>query len=130
MTVLFEQLVISGMARVRLEPVVARAAPCEKPCIDPTLVAYVRALPEGHAPHVFNAWHEPVSLDVVASHLLPLLDGSRTRADLLKCLEEAEQKGQLGFLRNGERLTAADDLRQAMEEHLDRVLQLFGLATI
>ncbi|MNO61020.1 hypothetical protein D3C76_516550 [compost metagenome] len=129
LTVLFEQLVISGMARVRLEPVVARNAPVAKPCIAPALLAYVHSLPEGHSPHIFNAWHEPVGLDVVASHLLPLLDGSRTRADLLKCLEEAGQKGLLGFLRNGERLTAKDDLHRAMEEHLERVLHLFGLAT-
>jgi methyltransferase-like protein len=106
---LFNTIVIRGVGRFRLQPVARRA---ENPSIDAVARDYPSDLPEGQAAHTFTAWHEPVVLDVVARYLLPHLDGSRTRADLLTMLTKAADDGTL----------AGDSETLAAE--LDRVLTL------
>ncbi|MBN3756664.1 methyltransferase domain-containing protein [Paraburkholderia sp. Tr-20389] len=85
-------LVVRGLGRFRLQPVMRGAA---NPSLHPAVRAYPASLPEGQLAHTVNAWHQPVQLDAAAQFLLRLIDGSRTRKELLGMLSKAVQDGEL-----------------------------------
>lgn len=68
--------------------------------------------------------HENFDLGVVAQHLLPAMDGSRSRADLLEHLKTKASEDALYFQRNGQRVTDADDIAVCAEEHLAATLDI------
>jgi methyltransferase-like protein len=84
--VFVRQIVQAGLGRYRCAPLGHRAA---NPCLSDAARAYPKHLPQGQSPHTFNAWHEPVVLDTASQFLLPLIDGSRSRAELLVLLQTA-----------------------------------------
>lgn len=114
---LFNSIVLRGLGRYRLQPV----ARCSKhPLVDKAARDYPADLPQGQAQHTFTAWHEPVVLDTVAKFLLPYLDGSHSRADLLALLARAVEEGTLTM---PDIDTTSDS--EALATELDRVLRAF-----
>jgi methyltransferase-like protein/SAM-dependent methyltransferase len=115
---LLEYLIVNGMARFRLDPVVP--APTTIP---PRLDEPARRLAElvrGDAdPFIYNAWHESVPLSATDRHLLPLLDGGHDGDDLLAALLAAERDDLVQFERDGQRLTDPTDVRDAATQHVD-----------
>ena len=76
-----------------------------------------------HGTSTVNLRHEPVELDVVARHLLPLLDGTNDSAALEAALSQAVKGGSIGFVRGGQRVTDDADIKACIVDHLERVLQ-------
>jgi SAM-dependent methyltransferase len=115
---LLEYLIVNGMARFRLDPVVP--APTTTP---PRLDEPARRLAElvrGDAePFIYNPWHESVPLSATDRHLLPLLDGAHDGEALLEALLAAERDNLVQFERDGQRLTSPDDIREAATQHVD-----------
>jgi len=75
-----------------------------------------------HGLPVVNQRHEPVRLDSVAKHLVPVLDGTRNRASLLRHLNALVAEGALVARREGEDVANADELRDALAEALENCL--------
>jgi methyltransferase-like protein len=90
LTTLIASLVIRGVAQYRLEALTRGQA---NPELGRIARDYPAQLPEGQAPHTFNAWHAPVVLDTAGQLLLPYIDGKHTRAQLLGMLEQAVAQG-------------------------------------
>ena len=112
-------VVIQGMGRYRMEPLTRH---CEHPFVSRPARDYAADLPEGQAVHTFNAWHEPVVLDAAAQFLLPHLDGSHPRADLLAMLQQAANDGALAIAQNAS--APGRDGHGSLAAELDRVLTL------
>jgi len=110
---LFNSIVLRGLGRYRVRPVARRS---QNPLMDKAARDYPADLPEGQAHHTFTAWHEPAVLDPVAAYLLPYLDGSRMRADLLALLAQAVSDGALTIDASGN--------SEALAVELDRVMRL------
>ena len=80
---------------------------------------------------VTNLRHERMDLGVVAAHLLPLMDGTRGRDDLLQSLKAAAASGAINFLRDGARIEDVEGQAGAAAEHLALTLtQLTAAALI
>ncbi|WP_102141292.1 methyltransferase regulatory domain-containing protein [Mycobacterium hubeiense] len=80
---LLDLLIVRGQLRFRLEPVVPH--PSATPTwLDETTRRLAELAREDPDPCVYNAWHEEVALSPLDRHLLPLLDGTRDRNDLVK----------------------------------------------
>jgi methyltransferase-like protein len=84
-----------------------------------------------HGTSTVNLRHEPVELDVVARHLLPLLDGTNDAAALAASLNQAVKSETIGFVREGQRVTDDAEIEACIADHLGRVLrQLEGQAVL
>lgn len=84
-----------------------------------------------HGTSTVNLRHEPVELDVVARHLLPLLDGTNDVAALAASLNQAVKSETIGFVREGQRVTDDAEIEACIADHLGRVLrQLEGQAVL
>lgn len=83
-------LVVRGFGRFRVDPITRSAG---NPNLHAALRAYPAQLPEGQLAHTVNPWHQPVQLDAAAQYLLPYIDGSRTRKQLLGMLSKAVHDG-------------------------------------
>ena len=84
-----------------------------------------------HGTSTVNLRHEPVEIDVVARHLLPLLDGTNDVAALEASLSQAVKNETIAFVRDGQRVTDEAEIRTCVAEHLERVLrQLEGQAVL
>lgn len=90
---LLETLILRGMARIRLTPVDACA---DESCMmaDPLVRRQVADLPETQA-HVANAWHETVDIGELERFLIPALDGSMGRGELVEMIASALRDGRL-----------------------------------
>ena len=76
---------------------------------------------DGHA-SVTNRRHELVKLSDIALRLVPLLDGTRDRAELVEALVAQSLAGELTVRRNGQPLTNADELRVGLTATLGPTL--------
>ena len=76
---------------------------------------------------VTNQRHEPVGLDAVAQHILPVLDGTRDRTALLDFMEELIREGKLTARQEDRVITDPVQIRsflqQAVEQTLMRLAQ-------
>ena len=113
-------LVVRGLGRFRLQPVTRGAG---KPSLPAALRAYPALLPEGQLAHTVNPWHQPVQLDAAAQFLLPYIDGSRTRKELLGMLSKAVQDGALTLVQQASE-GDAEEPRAILSQKLDQVLEL------
>jgi hypothetical protein len=117
LTGFIEALVVGGLARYRLTPVERSGA---KPCASDAARRYPELLPDGQAPHTFNAWHDPVVLDATGELMLPYLDGKHTPAQLRSMLEQAMKQGLTGDA-NASGEPAAAEAKGALERLLHRL---------
>ena len=115
---LLEALIMRGMARFRLEPVMP--APTGTPL---KLEEPIRRMAElvrwDRNAQVFNRWHESVQLPPVDRHLLPLLDGTRDRDALADELVALLRKDVITFERDGARIWGEVEWRKASLEYID-----------
>jgi SAM-dependent methyltransferase len=109
--------VIAGILDIVAEPVVAG-----KPGNRPKAFAIARAdAAEGNKTTV-NIRHDAVSLDPLATALLPALDGATSRKELEKLLVDAALAGRIKLGKEGQVVTDARSLRLAAEDILPRSL--------
>jgi methyltransferase-like protein len=115
---LLEALIMRGMARYRLEPVLPEATGNQLQLEEPVrrMAEVVRANQDAF---VFNRWHEEVLVPPVDRHLLPLLDGTRDRHALAEQLMVLLRKEVIEFHRDGVRLWGEVELREAALEYID-----------
>jgi methyltransferase-like protein len=112
---LLEVVIMRGLARYRLDPVLPERA--QMPLrLDESIRSLAGAAGVGQ---ISNLWHEDVKLTVVDKHLLPLLDGTRDNAELKEELLFIALADLIRFQRDGERLTDDADIRAAVAEHVD-----------
>jgi len=91
---LLEMLVLRGMARVRLESVVAGAEGHDL-TVDPAVRRQVAAMPASQK-HVTNVWHDTVDIGDIERLLLPMMDGTVDRAALVATIATILRDGRLG----------------------------------
>jgi methyltransferase-like protein len=73
--------------------------------------------------YVTNLLHEQVKLDVLNSHLLANLDGTRDRAALLEVLVDLVSNGTIVATQNGEAIEELETVRTVMADQLEARLQ-------
>ena len=119
---LLEALIIRGLARYRLEPVLPEPArtPLRLPESTRRMAELVRGDDDAY---IFNVWHEGVLLPPVDRHLLPLLDGTRDREALVRKLLPLLRNDVIRFYRDGRHLTEEAELRNAAGEYVDATPQ-------
>jgi methyltransferase-like protein len=119
---LLAALIVRGMGRYRLEPVLPEPARTPLRLDEPIrrMAELVRG--DEHA-SIFNAWHEEVLLPPVDRRLLPLLDGTRDREALVQKLLPLLRKDVIRFYRDGRQLTEETELRDAAAEYVDATPQ-------
>jgi len=98
---MLEELAILGAVRFRRAPVQAAA----EVSAWPRALAAVRSAPgaalsTGDAASACNQWHEPVSLTLLESALLPLLDGAHSHDMLAEHLAAEVRADRLRFVHN------------------------------
>jgi methyltransferase-like protein len=115
---LLEALIMRGMARYRLDPVLPEATgnPLQ---LDESARRIAEVVRSDHDAYVFNRWHEEVLLPPVDRHLLPLLDGTRDRDALADELMSLLHKDVITFTRDGVRLWGEVEMRHAALEYID-----------
>jgi methyltransferase-like protein len=89
---LIEKIVTAGMGRFRVTPV-ARQAP--NPFLPEAARTYPAELPKEQVSHTFNVWNQSIALDAFGRFVVPLLDGTHTRDELLAYLERASFDGTM-----------------------------------
>ena len=102
---------------------------------DKTQRAYVILREEGKEPSaldfvlsgseekpVVNQRHESVSLEPLARQLVLLMDGSRDRSALLRCLRDEVANGSLQMSSDGGSLTSAKKSGGSLKKAMDRAL--------
>jgi methyltransferase-like protein/SAM-dependent methyltransferase len=117
---LLEHLIFRRQALYRLEPLRPELlASAKRPRID-EMSRRMAELTQGEVDaFTFNRWHETVFLDPVDRYLVPLLDGTRDRAALLKALVTVARDGHIWFQQDGKRVRDKVSLRDALAELLD-----------
>ena len=90
---LLEMLVLRGMARARLEPVEAWTGDGGF-VIDPSVRQQLAALAPDQS-HIANLWHETVDIGPVERLLVPLMDGTLDRNELVAAAKAALASGEL-----------------------------------
>ncbi len=111
-------LIIQGAARVRLDPVLPESAPAPLR-LDET-VRRMAELTQGETDaSTFNLWHETLILSSVERHLLPLLDGTRDRDQLVEALLAVDRRNPLAIEWDGERPSGDAELRDAVAAQVD-----------
>jgi methyltransferase-like protein/SAM-dependent methyltransferase len=96
----------------------------------PSVSAYARWQAR-HAAFATNRRHERVALDPAAVHIVQLLDGTRDRAAIVDALVQLVADGTLNLSRDDERMADEADVRDALGQILDEILQrLLGHAVL
>ena len=107
----------SDLVELHGVPVVFARTPGERPVAVPP----ARAL-AARTGAVANRRHEVIRLNELDRHLIPLLDGTRTRPQLVDELTAVAVAGKLTLKRNDTPLTAAADIKAALTEIIDEAL--------
>lgn len=97
----------------------------EKPRVS-KLAAYLNSKERS----VVNQRHEVVNLDPVANQLVRILDGTRNRDELRRCLTERVQDGTLVVRKNDTRLTDDGQLKSALTEAIEQTLAKLAKAAL
>ena len=111
--------IASDLIELHAAPVAFARTAGEKP----TALRSARARIDLGGAAVANRRHELVKLTDLDLRLVPLLDGTRTRAELIDALAAKALAGDLRVQRDGQPLTAPDDIRAALTAVLDQALR-------
>jgi methyltransferase-like protein/SAM-dependent methyltransferase len=109
----------SDLIELHAAPIVFTRTISEKPAALPSARARVAAGGKG----VGNRRHELVKLSDLDLRLLPLLDGTRTHAELIDQLTEKAVAGDLRVARDGKPITDRSELHAALTAVLDHALK-------
>lgn len=108
----------SDLVELYAAPVTFTRVPGEKPAALPS--ARVRVADGGTA--VANRRHELVKLTDLDLRLVPMLDGTRTRPELVEALTAKAVAGDLRVQRDGQPLKEAGAIREALAAVIDKAL--------
>ena len=75
--------------------------------------------------HVTNLLHDATGVDILNRHIIELLDGSRTKAQLIDDVIKLIQAGKLNIQSDGVVLKV-DEAKQLLQEIIDQALQNLG----
>jgi predicted O-methyltransferase YrrM len=119
-------LVAFGLCSLSTEPVVCAARLAERP------VAWrLAASDAGAGDRTANLRHAPVKLEPLQRLFLPLLDGTRTRDDLVAHALDLAERGELTVSGPGGPIEGRPNLLAALEPAVDRCLKsLLGCALL
>ena len=120
------RMLIAGMVHLMSEPVSVSASIGEKP----VALRLARADAADGEELTTNQRHETVGIDPAARLLLPLLDGTKSHADLALILKAAAIKGELGFNRDGQAVTGASDIETVANDYLPGLLSGIAYAAL
>jgi methyltransferase-like protein len=109
----------SDLVELHAAPIEFASTVSEKPVALPSARVRVAA----GAKSVANRRHELVNLTDLELRLVPLLDGSRTHAELIERLTDKALAGDLRVARDGNPITDRDQLRTALAAVLDHALK-------
>ncbi|MBV9512515.1 MAG: class I SAM-dependent methyltransferase, partial [Mycobacteriaceae bacterium] len=114
-------LIVRGQARYRRDPVLIEPLSTPAKLEEPIrrMVQLADGNPEAST---FNIWHETVLLSPVDRNLLPLLDGTRDRDELIKALLEFDSTDLIRFERDGQRLSGSE-LHDTVARYIDEMPQ-------
>jgi methyltransferase-like protein len=115
---LIQVLVLQGQARFRLDPVLPEPSSAPLRLFEP-IRRMAELTREESGASIFNLWHETLLLSPVDRHLLPLLDGTRDRDDLLDALLACDRDTPIDIARDGEPVTGDAERRKALADHVD-----------
>jgi methyltransferase-like protein/2-polyprenyl-3-methyl-5-hydroxy-6-metoxy-1,4-benzoquinol methylase len=119
---LLEVLILQGQARFRLDPV--SPGPAQSPLrLDETARRMAELTRSENDASTFNLWHETLILSPVDRHLLPLLDGTRDRDELVEALLAIDREKPIRIERDGNQVSGEAELRDALAEHIDAMPQ-------
>jgi methyltransferase-like protein len=118
---LLEYLIVRGLARFRLDPLIPVPPSTPLRLDQPTRRMAEVALAESD-PQIFNLWHEMESLSAADRNLLPLLDGTRDRTALVEELVSLARADVITFELNGEQLSGELQLHAAVVDYVDMML--------
>jgi SAM-dependent methyltransferase len=123
-----DTLIVGNAVRYRLEPVILGHAPDNKPMVSSTLRKLATAGRAIAAPPVlFNLWHDPmVNLSMVERELLPILDGSRDVNALTVAIFERALRGDIQFVKDGERIESPGGIASMAAEQTTLALAQLG----
>jgi SAM-dependent methyltransferase len=93
------QLYLGAVVNLHLHPPTVVAAAGPRPCTSP----FVRFQAERGDPRISNLCHQAVEVDAFTRYLLPLLDGTRTLAELVDVLATRAAAGVFAFHDNDDR---------------------------
>jgi SAM-dependent methyltransferase len=117
-----ELLIRGGQVLYRLDPVLP-APPPTPWLLDETARRMAELTRDEDDASTFNPWHETLLLSPVDRHLLPLLDGTRDRDDLVAALMEVADRKLISVQRDGEPVSDAAELRDMLAEQVDELPQ-------
>ena len=113
------RMLLAGM----VTPVDAAVTPVTEIGERPVASAIARADAAAGIGSTANARHERVLLDAAANIVLPLLDGDHDRAALESALVDAALADRINIARDGNALTAREDLAEVAASMVPRVLE-------
>jgi methyltransferase-like protein/SAM-dependent methyltransferase len=116
---LLESLITTGQVRYRLNRI--RPQQDSRLRLDESarrLAATTRDDPEAYS---FTAWHETIALAPFDRYLLPLLDGSRDRLELIETMLRYARRNAVGFEHAGSRVTDDAELRAIIGTQIDQL---------
>lgn len=116
----------SGLVRYRLEQV--RPQPNSMLLLDDAARRLAAATQDDAQCYSFTAWHETIVLSPFDRYLLPLLDGTRNRQELIEAMMGYARRHAVGFERAGRRVTGDAELRDIIGAQIDQLpYRLAGL---
>ncbi len=114
---LFKMMTL-GMISVAVRGV----SPADARVAHPEATPLARADAACRAPFTASRRHEPVALDIIGHHVLPMMDGETRVQDMYARVLERARLNEIQFLRAGEPVTGDDALAAHARDHVDRFL--------
>lgn len=117
---LLDFLILHGQGRFRLDPVVQDQVAAPR-AINET-ARRMAELSEGEASaFTFNPWHEALLLSPIDRHLFPLLDGARSRDELVDAMLDIARDHKIQFEEAGQALMSDAEKRVVAERYIDEL---------
>jgi SAM-dependent methyltransferase len=119
---LIEVLISQGQVRSRLDAVLPE--PASTPLrLDEPFRRIAEFTNGDHEAVTFNLWHETVALSPLDGHLLPLLDGTRSRDALVEELLAIARANLIRIELDGRRVSDEAELRDVLAQYIDAMPQ-------
>jgi methyltransferase-like protein/trans-aconitate methyltransferase len=119
---LLDFLIVYGQTSFRLKPVLGPSTSGPL-CLDETARRMAELSRNDVTAFTFNAWHEPLVLSPIDRDVLPLLDGTRGRDELIEAVLEFARATNVVVERDGRTLTDAAEHREFAAAFVDELPQ-------
>lgn len=123
---LLTSMITSGQLRYRLEQVRPQQDSVLR--LDDSARRLAAGTRDGAEAYSFTAWHETIALSPFDRYLLPLLDGTHNRSELIEVMLGYARRHALGFERAGRRVTDNTELREIIGAQIEQLpYRLIGI---